>query len=218
MEVNVINMKGKKVDTVELPVEVFDAPVQVDLMHQAFMRQLANRRTGAHSTKNRSEVSGGGRKPWRQKGTGRARHGSIRSPLWVGGGKVFTPKPRSYRKKMPQKMRRAALRSALSVKLANEELIFLDELTLEEPKTRLMDQALQDLIGEHSALVIYPEKDDGYQLLMRAIRNLPDAKLLLADYLNIRDLLGFERVIIMQPAIDHILVNLQVEKNDELDI
>lgn len=218
MEVNVINMKGKKVDTVELPVEVFDAPIQVDLMHQAFMRQLANRRTGAHSTKNRSEVSGGGRKPWRQKGTGRARHGSIRSPLWVGGGKVFTPKPRSYRKKMPQKMRRAALRSALSVKLSSEEMLFLDELTLEEPKTRLMDQALQDLIGEHSALVIYPEKDDNYPLLMRAIRNLPDAKLLLADYLNIRDLLGFERVIIVQPAIETILDHLQVEKNDELDI
>lgn len=119
---------------------------------------------------------------------------------------------------MPQKMRRAALRSALSVKLSSEEMLFLDELTLEEPKTRLMDQALQDLIGEHSALVIYPEKDDNYPLLMRAIRNLPDAKLLLADYLNIRDLLGFERVIIVQPAIETILDHLQVEKNDELDI
>ncbi len=218
MEVNVINMKGKKVDTVDLPVEIFDAPIKVDLMHQAFMRQLSNRRTGAHSTKNRGEVSGGGRKPWRQKGTGRARHGSIRSPIWVGGGKVFTPKPRSYRKKMPQKMRRAALRSALSVKLSSEELIFLDELTLEKPKTRLMAQALDDLVGEHSALVVYPEKDENYQLLMRSIRNLQDAKLLLADYLNIRDLLGYERVIIVQPAIDNILVNLQVEKNDDLDI
>lgn len=119
---------------------------------------------------------------------------------------------------MPQKMRRAALRSALSVKLSSEELIFLDELTLEKPKTRLMAQALDDLVGEHSALVVYPEKDENYQLLMRSIRNLQDAKLLLADYLNIRDLLGYERVIIVQPAIDNILVNLQVEKNDDLDI
>jgi large subunit ribosomal protein L4 len=119
---------------------------------------------------------------------------------------------------MPQKMRHAALRSALSVKLANEELIFLDELTLQEPKTRLMAQALEDLTGEHSTLVVYPQKDEKYQLLMRAIRNLQDAKLLLADYLNIRDLLGFERVIIMQPAIELILDHLQMEKNDELDI
>ena len=218
MEVNVINMQGEEVETVDLPEEIFEAPIQVDLMHQAFMRQLANRRTGAHSTKNRSEVSGGGKKPWRQKGTGRARHGSIRSPLWVGGGKVFTPTPRSYRKKMPQKMRRAALRSAISVKLADEEMIFLDEMVLDEPKTRLMDQALKDLIGDHSGLVVYPEKDDNYGLLMRSISNLPDAKLLLADYLNIRDLLGFERVIIIRPAIDKILVNLQVETNDDLDI
>jgi len=218
MEVNVINMQGEEVETVDLPEEIFEAPIQVDLMHQAFMRQLANRRTGAHSTKNRSEVSGGGKKPWRQKGTGRARHGSIRSPLWVGGGKVFTPTPRSYRKKMPQKMRRAALRSAISVKLADEEMIFLDEMVLDEPKTRLMDQALKDLIGDHSGLVVYPEKDDNYRLLMRSISNLPDAKLLLADYLNIRDLLGFERVIIIRPAIDKILVNLQVETNDDLDI
>ncbi|MFO7944074.1 MAG: 50S ribosomal protein L4 [Anaerolineales bacterium] len=218
MEVNVINMQGEEVETVDVPEEIFEAPIQVDLMHQAFIRQLANRRTGAHSTKNRSEVSGGGKKPWRQKGTGRARHGSIRSPLWVGGGKVFTPNPRSYHKKMPQKMRRAALRSAISVKLADEEMIFLDEMVLDEPKTRLMDQALKDLIGNHSGLVIYPEKDDNYRLLMRSIRNLPDAKLLLADYLNIRDLLGFERVIIIRPAIDKILGNLQVETNDDLDI
>ena len=218
MEVNVINMQGEEVGTVELPVDIFDAPINVDLMHQAFMRQLANRRTGAHSTKNRSEVRGGGRKPWRQKGTGRARHGSIRSPLWVGGGKVFTPRPRSYEKDMPQKMRRAALRSAISAKMGEGEMLFVDEFILEKPKTRLMDEALNGLTGEHSTLLVYPEKDENYQLLGRSIRNLPEAKLLLADYLNIRDLLGFDRVIVIQPAIDRILDNLRVEKNDDLDI
>lgn len=218
MEVNVINSKGDVVESVELPAEIFEAPINVDLMHQAFMRQLSNSRTGSHSTKNRSEVSGGGRKPWRQKGTGRARHGSIRSPLWVGGGKVFTPRPRSYRKDMPKKMRRAALRSALSAKLSEEEILFLDELVLEEPKTRLMDQALKELAGEHSTLVVYAAKDENYELLSRSIQNLPDAKLLLADYLNIRDLLGFERVIILQPAIEKILANLEVETNDDLDL
>lgn len=218
MEVNVINMQGEEVETVDLPVDIFDAPINVDLMHQAFVRQMANRRTGAHSTKNRSEVRGGGRKPWRQKGTGRARHGSIRSPLWVGGGKVFTPRPRSYEKDMPKKMRKAALRSAISAKLSEGEVLFLDELTLDEPKTRLMDQALKTLTGENSTLVVYPEKDENYQLLARSINNLPEAKLLLANYLNIRDLLGFDRVIVIQPAIDKILANLRVEKNDDLDI
>ncbi len=218
MEVNVINMQGEEVGTVELPVGIFDAPINVDLMHQAFMRQLANRRTGAHSTKNRSEVRGGGRKPWRQKGTGRARHGSIRSPLWVGGGKVFTPRPRSYKKDMPQKMRKAALRSAISAKVGQGEMLFMDEFVLEEPKTRLMDEALNRLTGDHSTLVVYSEKDENYELLARSIRNLPEAKILLADYLNIRDLLGFDRVVVIQPAIDRILDNLRVEANDDLDI
>ncbi len=113
MNVDVFNMEGKKVDAVELPAEIFEAPVNVDLMHQAYVRQMANARLGTHSTKTRSEVRGGGRKPWRQKGTGRARQGSIRSAQWVGGGKIHTPKPRSYSKKMPRKMRQAALRSAL---------------------------------------------------------------------------------------------------------
>lgn len=116
MEANVINLEGKTINTIELPGEIFDAPVNVDMMHQAFVRQMANRRLGTHNTRTRSEVRGGGRKPWRQKGTGRARQGSIRSPQWVGGGKVHTPKPRSYEQKMPRKMRQSAIRSALSVK------------------------------------------------------------------------------------------------------
>jgi large subunit ribosomal protein L4 len=211
MEANIIDTKGKKVDTVELPVEVFAAPVNVDLMHQAFVRQMANQRLGTHSTKGRSEVSGGGRKPWRQKGTGRARQGSIRAAQWVGGGKIFTPKPRSYEKKMPRKMRHAALRSAVSLKLANEELFIVDELTLKEPKTRLMAEVLEKITGGNHVLVIYPEKDDNYELLMRSIRNLPDAKLILADYLNIRDILGFEKVIVIKSGLDRIAEILKQE-------
>jgi large subunit ribosomal protein L4 len=218
MEANVVNLKGKQVNTVELPGEIFDAPVHVDLMHQAFVRQMANRRLGTHNTRTRSEVRGGGRKPWRQKGTGRARQGSIRAPQWVGGGKVHTPKPRSYEKKMPRKMRKSAVRSALAVKFSSEELVFVDEFVLEEPKTRLMAEALKTLVGDHSCLLVYPEKDDNYNLLVRAIRNLPDAKILLADYLNIRDLLSFEKIVLVEGALEVISLNLQLEQNDDIDL
>ncbi len=138
MEVDVLNMNGKKVSTVELPAKIFEAPINIDLMHQAYVRQMANARLGTHKTKSRSEVSGGGRKPWRQKGTGRARQGSIRAAQWVGGGKIHTPRPRSYTKDMPRKMRRAALRSALSVKAAEADIVVLDELVISDAKTRLM--------------------------------------------------------------------------------
>jgi large subunit ribosomal protein L4 len=218
MEVNVVNMKGKKVDTLELPGDIFDAPVRVDLMHQAFVRQMANRRLGTHSTKGRSEVSGGGRKPWRQKGTGRARQGSIRAAQWVGGGKIFTPKPRSYRKKMPRKMRRAALRSALSVKLAAGDLIIVDQFELKEPKTGLMKQALEKLAGDGSVLLIFPEKNQEYEMLWRSIRNIPDAKILLVDYLNIKDLLGYDRVILVRSGLDTIYSTLELEANDDLNL
>src|SRR5512139_2527199 len=116
MEVDVLNMEGQKVSTVDLPSVIFEAPINMDLMHQAYVRQMANARLGTHKTKTRGEVAGGGRKPWRQKGTGRARQGSTRSPQWVGGGRVHTPQPRDYSLKMPRKMRRAALCSALSAK------------------------------------------------------------------------------------------------------
>ncbi|HRQ25051.1 MAG TPA: 50S ribosomal protein L4, partial [Anaerolineales bacterium] len=116
MKVDVLDLKGKKVREVELPASIFEAPVNVDLMHQAYVRQMANARLGTHDTKVRSEVAGGGRKPWKQKGTGRARQGSIPAAQWVGGGRIHTPHPRSYEQRMPKKMRQAALRSALSVK------------------------------------------------------------------------------------------------------
>ena len=162
MEVDVLNMEGQKVSTVELPAQIFEAPINVDLMHQAYVRQMANARLGTHDTKTRHEVSGGGRKPWAQKGTGRARQGSTRSIQWVGGGRVHTPHPRDYTLKMPLKMRRAALCSALSAKAAESGIVILEELSLPEPKTKAMAQALVRLVGDASALVVIPQKNAAY--------------------------------------------------------
>ncbi len=140
MKVNVVNMQGQKVQSIDLPAEIFEAKVNVDLMHQAYVRQMANARLGTSDTKTRSEVSGGGHKPWRQKGTGRARQGSTRAPQWKGGGKVHTPHPRSYTQAMPKKMRRAALRSALSVKAAESALVVLDQFNLERSQEQGHDR------------------------------------------------------------------------------
>lgn len=202
MKVDVINQLGKKVKTTELPADIFEAAIKPDLMHQAFIRQIANARLGTRSTKSRGEVSGGGRKPWRQKGTGRARHGSRRSPIWVGGGKVHTPKPRDFSLKMPKKMRRAALRSALSAKASVSEILVLDELVMKEAKTKEIADTLQTLVGDCSALIIMPAKDE---LIEKSIRNLPNAKTVNALYLNVRDLLSFERVILPLGAVDVIV-------------
>ena len=208
MEVDVLNMEGKKVDTVELPSEVFDAPVNIDLMHQAYVRQMANTRLGTHSTKGRSEVRGGGRKPWRQKGTGRARQGSIRAAQWVGGGKIHTPKPRDYQKKMPRKMRQAALRSALSVKAAANELVVVDELRISEPKTKIMVEALKQCVGDSSTLILVPEKTAEYENVKLSVRNLPEAKTLLVNYINVRDLLGYDRILLPINSLDKISAHL----------
>ena len=205
MKVDVYNLQGKKLDKqADLPAKIFEATINVDLMHQAYVRQMANARLGTHNTKTRSEVAGGGRKPWRQKGTGRARQGSIRAPQWVGGGKVHTPKPRSYVKDMPKKMRRAALRSALSVKAAENQIVVVDEINLAEPKTRLMIQALNSLVGDASVLILIPEKGDQYDVVRRTINNIPNVKMLMANYLNVRDLLGYDKVVMPVGAIDAI--------------
>jgi len=202
MKVDVFNMKGEKVGKVDLPEKIFEAPVKVDLMHQAYVRQMANKRLGTHSTKGRSEVSGGGRKPWRQKGTGRARQGSIRAAQWVGGGKIFTPKPRSYEKSMPKKMRRAALRSALTVKASEGEIVMLDELKIAEVKTRLMAQAIEAMVGDEKVLLLIPDNTSEYEDVRKVCANLANVKTLLANYLNIRDLLGMKKVIIPLAAVD----------------
>ena len=208
MEVDVLNMEGQKVRTVELPSAIFEAKVNVDLMHQAYMRQMANARLGTHANKTRGEVAGGGRKPWRQKGTGRARQGSTRAPHWVGGGRAHAAKPRDYSLSMPLKMRRAALRSALSVKVQEKCVVVLDELKLPEPKTKLMAEALYRLVGEDSALILIPEKNVNYDLVVRSTNNLPDAKTLMANYLNVRDLLGYEKVILPLAVLDVLTAQL----------
>jgi large subunit ribosomal protein L4 len=207
MEVEVMNMEGKKVSVVELPPAIFEAPISVDLMHQALVMQMANARLGTHETKVKSDVSGGGRKPWRQKGTGRARQGSIRSAQWKGGGKIHTPHIRSYKQAMPKKMRQAALRSALSVKAAESMIVVVDELKLNEPKTRLMANALNKLVGEASALVLIPSVET-YEGVTRSTNNLPDAKVLNANYLNVRDLMVFDKLVLPVDALELIKANL----------
>ncbi|MEX1143673.1 MAG: 50S ribosomal protein L4 [Anaerolineales bacterium] len=197
MKLDVYNMQGKKLEKqAELPAKIFEANIDKDLMHQAYTRQMANSHLGTHKTKTRAEVRGGGKKPWNQKGTGRARQGSSRSPQWVGGGRVFGPRPRSYNQDMPQKMRQAALRSALSAKAAGKEIVLVDVFGLEEPKTKLMAQALLKLVGEGSVLLVLPGKDENYAQVQRAGRNLPVFKALLANYVNVRDLLTYDKLIL----------------------
>ncbi len=201
MLVDVFNMEGQKVKQVELPETIFAAPINMDLMHQAYVRQMANARLGTHDTKTRNEVAGGGRKPWRQKGTGRARQGSIRAAQWKGGGRIHTPHPHAYTLSMPRKMRRAALRSALSVKASESSIVLVDELAVAEPKTRLMAKVLNTLVGDASALVLIPQKDS-YENVILSTANLPETKILLASYLNIRDLFKFDKVVMPLAALD----------------
>lgn len=199
IQLNVQNMAGEKVKTVTLPAEIFEYPIHPGLMHQALARQQANARLGTHNTKGRGEVSGGGRKPWRQKGTGRARQGSTRAPQWKGGGKVHTPKPRDYAQRMPRQMRRAALRSALSAKAAEKQIVVVDALELDSPKTAMMAQALGNLGVETSALILLPARDVNVE---KSVRNLAGAKTLRANYLNVRDLLTYDTLVLPLRALD----------------
>jgi len=199
MEIEVKNMLGETVKRMELPAAIFEAPINRDLMHQALVRQQANARLGTHATKGRGEVAGGARKPWKQKGTGRARQGSTRAPQWKGGGKVHTPTPRDYTQKMPRQMRRAALRSALSVKAADQQIVVVDELKLDAPKTTDMLKTLAALVGADSALVLLPAQNENVE---KSIRNIAHAKYLRANYLNIRDLLGYDKVVLPLGALE----------------
>ncbi|MCJ7490036.1 MAG: 50S ribosomal protein L4 [Thermoplasmata archaeon] len=199
MQVSVRNMGGETVDEIELRADVFEIPVNVPVMHQAFVRQQANARLGTASTKTRGQVRGGGRKPWRQKGTGRARQGTIRAPQWRGGGTVFGPHPRSYTQAMPRKMRRLALRSALSAKAAEDRIIVLDSLELETSQTKRMIEVLGNLGVSSTALVLLPEKNENVE---RSINNLTGVKTLRANYLNIRDLLSFDYVVMPVGALE----------------
>jgi large subunit ribosomal protein L4 len=208
MKVDVLDLEGKKLREVELPAAIFEAPINVDLMHQAYVRQMANARLGTHDTKVRGEVSGGGAKPYKQKGTGRARQGSRRAAQWVGGGRIHTPHPRSYEQRMPKKMRQAALRSALSAKAADAGVVVIDEFSLAEAKTKVMAQALKNLVGASTVLVVLPEKGEAYDLVTKTTNNLGDTKVLLAGYLNIRDLFGYDKLILPEKALDALVATL----------
>ncbi|MCI9196584.1 MAG: 50S ribosomal protein L4 [Lachnospiraceae bacterium] len=195
--VSVYNMEGNEVGTIELNDAVFGVKVNEHLVHQAVVRHLANKRQGTQKAKTRSEVRGGGRKPWRQKGTGHARQGSIRAPQWTGGGVVFAPTPRDYSKKMNKKEKRAALKSALSSRVEADKLIVLDTLRLDEIKTKEMVRVLNNL-KVNKALVVMPEVDEN---VMLSARNIPDVATIDARMLNVYDIMKYSTVILTKDAV-----------------
>ncbi len=197
-KVAVFSLEGKQVGDMELNDAVFGVDVNEALMHQVVVNQLANRRQGTVATKSRSLVRGGGRKPWRQKGTGRARVGSIRSPLWVGGGTVFGPTSRDFSYSVPKKARRAALKSALSAKVRDGKLVVVEELSLNEPKTKVMAGILGALEASKKPLVVIGDWDQNVEL---ATRNLPNALLAKSAGLNVYDVLNHEKLVITKAAI-----------------
>jgi large subunit ribosomal protein L4 len=198
-QVPVYNLEGKQVDTIDLNEKIFAAPIKEVAIHQAAVRQLANRRQGTASTKTRAAVSGGGAKPWRQKGTGRARQGSTRAPQWRHGGVVFGPHPRDYRQDMPRKARRAAVRSLLTSKVTENRLRVLDQLQLEEGKTKRVVALLSALNVEGKALISMGAHDEN---TVRAARNLPGVKTLPAANLNALDLLDYDTLILTREGVD----------------
>jgi large subunit ribosomal protein L4 len=205
----VVDQSGLRMGNLELSAEIFDCRINEPVMHQALLRQLANARQGTHDTKNRREVRGGGRKPYRQKGTGRARQGSIRAPHYKGGGVVFGPTPRSHRQDMPRKQRRLALRSALSVKAQAGEMLVLDGFALEAPRTRAVAEMLRaigvdggpDSPAVAKVLLVLGSHNE---MLERSARNLPEVRVLLAANLNIRDLLTGDTVVMTRDAVEHL--------------
>jgi large subunit ribosomal protein L4 len=201
MQLPLRNMTGETVGQVELSDEIFAAPVNVAVMHQALVRQLANARLGTHDTKTRGEVNRTKAKWYRQKGTGRARHGSRNAPIFVGGGIAHGPHPRKYTQRMPRKMYRLALRSALSVKAAENHIIVLDALHVEKPRTKAMVAMLRALGVDGSALIVLPEANEAVEL---SARNLPDVRTLQVGYLNVRDILGYDYLIMPLGALDEI--------------
>ncbi|MCQ2521904.1 MAG: 50S ribosomal protein L4 [Lachnospiraceae bacterium] len=195
--VNVLNMEGKEVGTIDLSDAIFGVEVNEHLLHLAVVQQLANNRQGTQKAKTRSEVSGGGRKPWKQKGTGHARQGSTRSPQWTGGGVVFAPVPRDYETKMNKKEKRAALKSALTDKVQNQKLIVLDELKLDEVKTKRMAEILKNIKAE-KALVVTEDKD---QNVILSTRNIADAKSAMTGTMNVYDVMNAGTVVLTKAAV-----------------
>jgi large subunit ribosomal protein L4 len=199
MNVPVINMAGQKVREVELPAEIFQAKINIGLMHQYVVMQNANARLGTHKTKRRGEINRTKAKWYRQKGTGRARHGNRSAPIFVGGGRAHGPLPHKYTKHMPLKMRHAALKSALSALLRDGQLVFVDEIKLADAKTKSMVALLHTLVADNTALLLLPARDE---VVERAVRNIDNAMYLRASYMNVRDLLKHDRVIIPLGALE----------------
>lgn len=197
-KVALFNIEGKQVGDIELDDTIFGVEVNDALLHQVVKNQLANRRQGTAATKSRSFVRGGGRKPWRQKGTGRARVGSIRSPIWVGGGVTFGPTPRNHSFNVPKKARRAALKSALSAKVRDGELVVLDQLSIEQPKTKVMASILAALEANVKSLVVLADWDNNVEL---ATRNLANAMVAKSTGLNVYDILNHDKVVITKDAV-----------------
>ncbi|MBA2520067.1 MAG: 50S ribosomal protein L4 [Chloroflexia bacterium] len=198
MQVDVQDTAGTVVGQTELDETVWGIEPNIAVMHQALLRQLANARQGTHDTKTRAEVRGGGAKPWRQKGTGRARQGSIRSPQWVGGGVVWGPHPRKYTQAMPRQMRRLAIRSALSAKVRDDRMTVVDGLEAVEPKTKVMKSVLETVPESRSILIV---TSDNGAMIRRGAGNLPNVFTIQAAYLNVRDVLKYERLLVTRDAI-----------------
>lgn len=195
--VSVYNMEGKEVGKMDLSDAVFGVEINEHLVHMAVVQQLANNRQGTQKAKTRSEVSGGGRKPWRQKGTGHARQGSTRAPQWKGGGMVFAPTPRDYSFKMNKKEKRAALKSALTSKVQDSKLIVLDELTLDEIKSKKIAELVNNLHAE-KALIVLKEKDDK---VMLSAKNIPDVETALTNTINVYDVMKAGTVVLTKDAV-----------------
>lgn len=210
MKIDLYAQTGEKSGTIELPKEIFEVPFNKDLVHQALIRQLANRRVAIAHTKTRAEVRGGGRKPFKQKGTGNARQGTIRAPHMRGGGIVFGPrKNRNFSKDMPKKQRRLALFSALSEKARNNEIIALEGYKTEEPKTKPFVEMLKKLPIEKDVLIVIPEKDKNVQ---KASNNIQNVKTILAPYVNIQDLQRFQKIILFKDSIDKLKETFLTQK------
>lgn len=197
-KVALYDMSGAQVGELELNDKVFGIEPNEAVMSDFVRMQLANKRVGTSSTKTRAEVSGGGKKPWRQKGTGRARVGSTRNPVWTGGGVVFGPKPRDYSYRLPRKVRRLAMKSALSSKVLDNNIIVVDELKFDEPKTRLMVETLQSLNSGKKTLVVTA---DGDANVTKSARNIPGVKPLRVDFINVYDLLKYDTLLITRDAV-----------------
>lgn len=200
-KVDLYDMSGKVVGDINLSDEVFGIEVNKEVVHQVVVNQLANKRQGTQSTKTKSEVRGGGIKPWRQKGTGRARHGSIRSAQWIKGGIVLGPKPRSYRYTLPKKVKRLALKSVLSSKVNENEIIVLDKLSFDTIKTKQMVEVLKNLKVEGTAVVLIADKDEKVE---KSVSNIPGVKTLLANTINVYDLLKHNKLIITKDAVSKV--------------